>query len=148
MTLMGYEVSNDSEAPADQEDGNDQEPRQDGKSRQIHLLVFVSVRPTVFGVRAGLRVEDTKHLIAADSAVEYSWKRPVEYNPTVVREFLTIEAVPRLITYVWTVINELAQTQGFNVQYHPLRMPESDVVEMVMKQFEAGRESGSYAMPN
>ncbi|MCV7399781.1 hypothetical protein H7K24_06405 [Mycobacterium fragae] len=144
IRLLGYESADQSDEEsgvdksdevADEPEHVDESGREPDRKGKVFLHISLAMQPTVFGVRAGLRVEQAAHMVAADCAIEYAWKTLVAYERSAFREFLNVEVVPRLMTYAWTILDELAHSLGVGVQTFPAQIREDDVVEFIMKSF-------------
>ncbi|MFN6544746.1 hypothetical protein [Mycolicibacterium nivoides] len=71
------------------------------------IRVSSFMRPKLFGLRIGVRLEDDEHLIAVDATVEYQWDRAVAYVPDPMTDFLRGHVSPRVVFGIWAIIEEL-----------------------------------------
>ncbi|WP_421876751.1 hypothetical protein [Mycolicibacterium wolinskyi] len=74
------------------------------------IRVSSFIRPKVFGLRVGVRLEDEEYLVAVDGTVEYQWEHAVVYVPDPMTEFLRMQAAPRVIFGTWAVVEELGRS--------------------------------------
>lgn len=98
------------------------------------LHIASAAQPDVFGIRVGMHISDSGHLLVVDAAVEYEWSEPVvDYTTTDIEEFVRTEAAPRAAISAWTLVEELARSAGAELNPE-LTIPIQTVVHSTLQQ--------------
>ncbi|WP_220075346.1 hypothetical protein [Mycobacterium shottsii] len=134
FALLGYEYE------VDNESGDEEPEKQDAASGAMFLSAVL--RPDVFGIRVGFRLEDSRYVLAAEGAVEYTWAKPVEYQRDELEKFLQFEAAARVTIATWAVLGELARSVGVSNHERMIISP-SMVTAGVLAQFDAVQKSAA-----
>lgn len=98
------------------------------------IRIGVTIQPDSFGLRVGFRAEQSESICAADGSIEFVWKRPMEYDVDLAREYMIARLVPRTVYYVGTLLSDTARSGGMPTKA-PTIDAEKKIAQVIVENF-------------